>query len=242
MKRNAALLLGALGALGAAACAPNTSIQIQYAIGDQPSATAGCSVSDSTLQRGGGSVDLANTSHYMAALHIVSSLDSADLKAGGETVNPATRNDFKIDTLILGYSAQGLSIPDQKVGSSGLVPAGGTLALGLDLLTGPAVSKLFAFARDTPKTVTVSVKLAGKFVSGSSHETETFDFPLTVYLGTTLNCNGYAVIGAPTGTSPPACMNWGQDGIRGECQCDACAEQCTSTQTCDTQACLCVAK
>lgn len=238
MTRRSALLLGALSAFGAAACASDaTSIQIQYAMSDQP--TSSCTVSDSSSQRGGGSVDLGNTSQYFAALQLVSALDSKDLTAAGETVNPGTRNNFLIETLTLSYAAQGLSIADQQIRAAGMVPAGGKLSLGLALLTGPAVAKLLPFAMGVAKNVTVSIKIGGKFANGSSYETAAFDFPLVVYVGSTLACSGLATIGAVGEATPPACSNWGQDGVPFACHCTDCAGTCSAVEYCDTTACAC---
>lgn len=248
MKRTTALLLGATAALAAAGCAPDaTSIQIQYAMSDQPNAA--CQVAMSSNQRGGGSVDIGNTSHYLTALKVVNQLSSKDLTAGGETVNPGSRNNFYIEGVKLSYQVNGASvtIPDQQMGGAGMILAGGALAMGMDLLTPQAVkalndgyfSKLTAAIRPTVSlSVRVSIVLTGKFAGGSSYETAPFDFPLEVYELDTVACNPPRALKVNTGSTAPACTNFGQDGVPYSCVCSDCGVCATGTK-CNTTTCAC---
>ncbi len=248
MKRTPALLLGAAAALGAAACVSDaTSIQVQYAMSDEP--TSACAIAMSSNQRGGGSVDIGNTSHYLAAFKVVNSLDSADETAGGQTVNPGTRNNFSIEGVKLSYasSVASVTIPDQQVGASGMVAAGDSLAFMMDLLTPQAVTQLgkyfssfstSALRASQVLSVRVSVVLSGKFANGNSFETAAFDFPLEVYELDTLVCNSPRLLEVVTGYTAPACSNWGQDGVPYQCVCTDCGG-CSTSKTCNTTSCAC---
>ncbi len=246
MKRTAALLLGATAALAAPGCATDAvSVQIQYAMSDQPNAS--CAVTMSSNQRGGGSVDLGNTSSYMVAFKVVSALDASDLKAGGQTVNPGSRNNFLIQADKIAYSVtdswgnEVLTIPAQILGDSGLLSAGGSLALGMDLRTPEAVAQLNAYLDARPSavlTARVSIALVGKLASGGSYETAPFEFPLVVYRGDTVVCKAPRKLAVATGTTPPACSNFGQDGVPYSCVCTDCGGCSTSTK-CNTATCAC---
>jgi hypothetical protein len=246
MKRTAAFLLGATAALAAPGCAPDAvSVQIQYAMSDQPNAA--CEVTMSSNQRGLGLVDLGNTSSYMAAFKVVSALDASDLKAGGQTVNPGSRNNFLIEAVRIGYSvtnSQGsevLNIPAQTAGASGFLPAGGSLALGMNLLTAEAVIGLNAKLRPPEElTVRVSIALVGKLASGGSYETAPFEFPLVVRKEETVPCDTdkHWTLAVATGATAPACSNFGQDGVPYSCVCTDCGGCSTSTK-CNTATCAC---
>jgi hypothetical protein len=100
--------------------------------------------------------------------------------------------------------------------------------------------------------VTVSIKFSGRFASGAHYETAEFFFPLQVYQTkiplldlTTRQCtpNSALVPTATSGGNPPACSNWGQDGVPFACVCQNCNSLCdTATQKCDPTSCTCVAK
>jgi hypothetical protein len=257
MKRTAALLLGATAALAAPGCVPDAvSVQIQYAMSDQPNAA--CEVTMSSNQRGGGSVDLGNTSRYWTALKVVSALDASDLKAGGQTVNPGSRNNLRIEAVKIGYSVTNsrgseiLNIPTQTAGAAGFLSAGGSLALGMNLLTPDAVSRLNAYfdelkrdvRLDTVLTARVSIAFVGKLGSGGSYETAPFEFPLVVYKDDTVVCDtnpntkAHWKLAAATGTTPPACSNFGQDGVPYSCVCADCGP-CSAGTKCNTDTCAC---
>lgn len=246
MKRTAALLLGATAALAAPGCVPDAvSVQIQYAMSDQPNAS--CAVTMSSNQRGGGLVDLGNTNEYWTAFKVVSALDASDLKAGGQTVNPGSRNNFLIQGVKIGYTVtdsrgnEVLTIPAQTAGSSGLLSAGGSLALGMNLLTPEAVIGLNAKLRPPEElTARVSIALVGKLGSGGSYETAPFEFPLVVRKEEAKPCDTdkHWKLAVATGATPPACSNFGQDGVPYSCVCTDCGGCGTSTK-CNTATCAC---
>lgn len=208
------VLTGTLLAVSATGCVDDvTSIHIRNVIGGQPKKDCIITV-DETLQKGRGSINLGYTRGYLAAVLIENSLSATDIQQQGQTVNPANRNDFHIENIVLRYetnpSMPGLS--ERTIASAGTVEAGGKLAMGINLLTFDTAEKIAGQPiPDGGIELKVFMRLSGKFSNGSAHETNEFMFPLSVFNTAPPACGEGFVYAEPDGQEAP-CNNIGQDG------------------------------
>jgi hypothetical protein len=224
------------------------SVQVLYVMYDVPDKD--CVVAKSETQKGGGSIDLGYTNAYLLALYVKSNLDSASIQAGGQTTNPASRNDFYVQEVVLNYRGSFVDIPEQVSPSAGTVLAGGELFWGMNVITsdaaaGLAEAVLEANARGLEALeVIVSITLRGTFANDSEYETAPFDFPITVYMTSPVPCPDPVrqMYGAVSDDAlVPACQNWGQDGIPFTCVCRPDCGGCGLGTKCNTDTCACEA-
>jgi hypothetical protein len=231
-------------ALGTASCVEDVvSVQITEALANVPDES--CGVGDTSTQKGHGSLDLGYASQsapaYWLGIRMVNALNSQAITAGGENVNPPSRNDFYLKEAVLNYEGKGLpSIAEAVSPIAGRVPAGGELVGGVNVLSADAFRRLDQVATDQGIEVTVNLKIRGTFASGQDFETAAFSFPLTVYKTMPPTCTEREEQVA-AGSSKPPCGNWGQDGSAWTCSCKASCGGCAAGETCNASTCACEA-
>ncbi len=141
---------------------------------------------------------MAGTNNYYVAFDVQSELDPEPITVGGATINPGSRNDYIAQTAVLNYvnasTGASLGIPEQHIAMSAVIPAGakaGDSWIELNLLNATVAGSIA-----TAGQIAVQIHLMGRLASANTIlETNTVQFPLTVYSGGTCSAPASAPCG-----------------------------------------------
>lgn len=136
-----------------------------------------------------GQMNTAVARSYWLVVGLTNNLPAKAVSVGTTETSPATRNDFVIREAEFSYTCKdtqancaGFRAPKPTIVQlAGFLKAGEEGAFLLPILTSEAAIAISDWATDVPATILVGMKFRGDYVSGSTGETDTINFPVVIY-------------------------------------------------------------